>query len=176
VDVMRREGRVGGKMAIIIGGTFLEYIYTIYIYTCIYIDHMKFAVYMAVSFTPILPYDFGSVFKHYTCGCMLCMLLFNFVNCVFLMLCIIMYSYCYVLVRVLQCYVLLLLYVDIFLLLCIVMYSCYYVNVFLLVCIFCSVCSVSLCCSVYCLCVNVYRTAATGISGHFSTTLTEVLP
>jgi hypothetical protein len=33
-----------------------------------------------------------------------------------------------------------------------------------------------LCCSVYCLCVNVYWTAATGISGHFSTTLTEVFP
>jgi hypothetical protein len=35
-------------------------------------------------------------------------------------------------------------------------------------------CSVSLCCSVYCLCVNVYWTNATGISGHFSTTPTEV--
>jgi hypothetical protein len=35
-----------------------------------------------------------------------------------------------------------------------------------------SVYSVSLCCSVYCLCLNVYCTAtATGISGHFSTTL-----
>jgi hypothetical protein len=34
------------------------------------------------------------------------------------------------------------------------------------------VCSVS--CSVYCLCINVYCTAATGISVHFSTTLTEV--
>jgi hypothetical protein len=37
-----------------------------------------------------------------------------------------------------------------------------------------SVYSVSLCCSVYSLCVNVYCTTATGISGHFSTTLTEV--
>jgi hypothetical protein len=39
-----------------------------------------------------------------------------------------------------------------------------------------SVYSVSLCCPVYCLCVNVYWTAATGISGHFSTTLTEIFP
>jgi hypothetical protein len=36
-----------------------------------------------------------------------------------------------------------------------------------------SVYSVSLCCCVYCLCVNVYCTAAIGISGHFSTTLNE---
>jgi len=34
--------------------------------------------------------------------------------------------------------------------------------VFLLLRMFCSVYSVSLCCSVYCLCVNVYFTAATG--------------
>jgi hypothetical protein len=42
--------------------------------------------------------------------------------------------------------------------------------------IFRSVYSVSVCCSVYCLCVNVYWTTATGISGHFSTTLTEGFP
>jgi hypothetical protein len=36
--------------------------------------------------------------------------------------------------------------------------------------------SVLLCCCVYCLCVNVYWTTATGISGHFLTTLTEVFP
>jgi len=36
------------------------------------------------------------------------------------------------------------------------MYSYCYVYVFLLVCMFRSVYSVSLCCSVYCLCVNVY--------------------
>jgi hypothetical protein len=39
-----------------------------------------------------------------------------------------------------------------------------------------SVYSVSLRCSVYCLCVNVYWTTATGISRHFSATLTEVFP
>jgi len=38
----------------------------------------------------------------------------------------------------------------------------YYVYVFLLLCMFCSVYSVSLRCSVYCLCVNVYCTTATG--------------
>ena len=37
-----------------------------------------------------------------------------------------------------------------------------YVYVFLLLCTFRSVYSVSLCCSVYCLCVNVYCTTATG--------------
>jgi hypothetical protein len=40
----------------------------------------------------------------------------------------------------------------------------------------CILLSVSLCCSVYCSCVNVYCTAATGISGQFSTTLTDGFP
>jgi hypothetical protein len=39
-----------------------------------------------------------------------------------------------------------------------------------------SVYYVSLCCSVYRLCVIVYWTTATGISGYFSTTLSEVFP
>ena len=38
----------------------------------------------------------------------------------------------------------------------------YYVLVFLLLCMFRSRYSVSLCCSVYCLSVNVYYTTATG--------------
>jgi hypothetical protein len=42
------------------------------------------------------------------------------------------------------------------------MYSYCYVYVFLLVCMFSIVYSVPLCCSVYCLCVNVYCTTATG--------------
>jgi hypothetical protein len=42
-----------------------------------------------------------------------------------------------------------------------------YVCLFLLLCTLRSVYSVSLCCSVYCLCVNVYWTTATGVSGHF---------
>jgi len=41
-------------------------------------------------------------------------------------------------------------------------YSYCYVYVFLLLLMFCSVYSVSLCCSLYCLCVNVYCTTATG--------------
>jgi len=47
---------------------------------------------------------------------------------------------------------------------CIVMfiYSYCYVYVFLLLFMWCSTYSVSLCCSVYCLCVNVYCTTATG--------------
>jgi hypothetical protein len=43
-----------------------------------------------------------------------------------------------------------------------IMYSFYHVYVFLLLCAFCSRYSVSLCCSLYCLCVNVYCTTATG--------------
>ena len=43
-----------------------------------------------------------------------------------------------------------------------IMYSYFSVYVFLLLCMFFSRYCVSLCCSVYCLCVNVYRTTATG--------------
>ena len=60
-----------------------------------------------------------------------------------------MYFYCNV-------YIFLLFYLCIFIV--IFMYSYCYVYVLLLLYMFCSVYYVSLCCSVYCLCVNVYCT------------------
>jgi hypothetical protein len=78
--------------------------------------------------------------------------------------CYVMYFYCYVIYS--YCYVFLLL-CYVFLLLCYVLLCyCY---------CYCYVCPV-LCVLSQCavLCVNVDCTAATGISGHFSTTLTEV--
>ena len=42
-----------------------------------YIDHMRFAAYMAVSFITFL-YSSGSILYHFIFGCTFCMLLFNF--------------------------------------------------------------------------------------------------
>jgi hypothetical protein len=75
-----------------------------------YIDEIKFAVYMAVSFITFL-YSSGSILYHCVYGYMFSMLVFNFVNYIFLLLgyvsllryvlfCYFTYSYCYV------CYVL----------------------------------------------------------------------
>ena len=52
-------------------------------------------------------------------------------------------------------------FVCFYLILYIMYYYCY-IDVFLLLCMFRSRYCISLCCSVYCLCVNEYRTTATG--------------
>ena len=49
---------------------------------------MKFAAYMVFFFYHILSCPFGSIFYHWSYGFVFCMLLFNFVNYVFLLLCL----------------------------------------------------------------------------------------
>ena len=53
-----------------------------------YVDQMQFTAYMAVSFITFFPYSSDSILYHSTyIGLFVCMLLFNFVNYVFLFLC-----------------------------------------------------------------------------------------
>jgi hypothetical protein len=52
-----------------------------------YVDQMKFAAYMAISFITFFPYSSDSILYHCIQGCMFCMLVFNFVNYVFLFFC-----------------------------------------------------------------------------------------
>jgi len=53
----------------------------------IYIDEMKFAAYVVVSFITFFPLSSGSMLCHCIYGCMFYILLFKFVNYVFLFLC-----------------------------------------------------------------------------------------
>ena len=52
-----------------------------------YMDHMRFAPYMAVSLITFFSHFFGSILYHCIYGCMFYMLLFSFVNYVFFFMC-----------------------------------------------------------------------------------------
>jgi len=64
-----------------------------------FIDRKKFAAFMAVSFITFFHILLGSALCHCIYGCTFCLFLLNFVNYIFVLLCIIVmfkYSYCYI--------------------------------------------------------------------------------
>jgi len=57
----------------------------VYVFVCVCVNHVKFA---ASVYHILLSYPFGSIFYHFIYNSMFYMPLFNFVNYVFLLLCL----------------------------------------------------------------------------------------
>ena len=74
---------------------FILLFYVLFLCKCVLYYCHRVSTKLQLTYTSYHIYSFGSIFYHCVYGCMFCMLMFNFVNYVFLLLCILIFTFMY---------------------------------------------------------------------------------